>query len=78
MAWSGEKEWSEHDVLLSVSEEGELAFWMLDESAESAGNPWRCTERVRTGRKGFCRARCSSAKKSALGMCYDVPLCACC
>lgn len=66
MAWSGEKEWREHDVLLSVSEEGELAFWVLDEGGGE--HPWRCTERVRTGRKGFSRARCSSAKKSALGI----------
>lgn len=69
MAWSGEREWSEHDVLLSVSEDGELAFWILDEGAEAGGvSPWRCTEKVRTGRKGFSRARCSSAKKSALGV----------
>lgn len=78
MAWSVEKtRWpgggggggSVNDVLLSVSEEGELAFWALDEEAAAAGGePWRCTEKVRTGRKGFKTARCSSAKKSALGM----------
>jgi len=73
MAWSGEREWSEHDVLLSVSEEGELAFWTLDEEGNlnvGGGSPWRCTGRVMTGRKGFSMARCSSAKKSALGT-YD-------
>lgn len=79
MAWSRTRgdqgEWSAHDVLLSVSEEGELAFWVLEEDLGRAdngagsvdGNEWRCTGKVRTGRKGFSRARCSSAKKSALG-----------
>lgn len=61
-----------HDVLLSVSEEGELAFWVLDEGIVNGDgadgtSEWRCTGRVRTGRKGFRKARCSSAKKSALG-----------
>jgi len=80
MAWSVEKKWpgsggsgvgssGSSDVLLSVSEEGELAFWALDEEAAAAEEePWRCTERVKTGRKGFRTARCSSVKKSALGM----------
>lgn len=77
MAWSGTgaKEWTPHDVLLSVSEEGELAFWSLEESLVENGpvvmngidNEWRCTDRVQTGRKGFSIARCSSTKKSALG-----------
>lgn len=76
------------DVLLSVSEDGELAFWALEEDfAAAAGgaggveqegkggqkecgdgaSEWKCTGRVRTGRRGIGRARCSSAKKSALG-----------
>ncbi|OBZ78887.1 Regulator of V-ATPase in vacuolar membrane protein 1 [Grifola frondosa] len=58
MAWSGHygngihSTSDAHDVLLSVSEEGELAFW--------------CTGRVRTGRTGLRMAGCSSAKKSVL------------
>lgn len=77
MAWSGSraKEWALRDVLLSVSEEGELAFWSLEESLVGNGtvvvngvdNEWRCTGKVQTGRKGFSIARCSSTKKSALG-----------
>ncbi|KAI0778601.1 WD repeat-containing protein [Trametes elegans] len=80
-----------HDVLLSVSEEGELAFWIPEGSLEGppdraasngqvngvngADKPrgreghivvWKCTGQVRTGRKGFSMARCSSAKKSVL------------
>ncbi|KAI0756586.1 RAVE protein 1 C terminal-domain-containing protein [Daedaleopsis nitida] len=73
----------DHDVLLSVSEEGELAFWVpengLAPQAASANGKsrasngvcgqdevWKCTGKVRTGRKGLSMARCSSAKKSAL------------
>ena len=77
-----------HDVLLSVSEEGELAFWTLEDGhgdgkVDSALNGtngtapkprcsdrkdgvWKCTGKVRTGRKGLTMARCSSAKKSVL------------
>lgn len=74
--------WEEHDVLLSVSENGELGFWVpspvstessggarvngKEGSGEVNGNGWRCTGRVRTERRGFNRARCSSAKKTAL------------
>jgi hypothetical protein len=65
MAWSGSGPWTEHDVLLSVSMEGELAFWIPEESTKAH---WRCTGKVRTGRSGFTKAMCSSAKKSALGM----------
>ncbi|KAF9015532.1 RAVE protein 1 C terminal-domain-containing protein [Cyathus striatus] len=61
MAWKGKKQWTEHDVLLSVSENGELAFWVPE-----AHEGWRCTGQVRTGRTGFKKARCSSAKKTAL------------
>lgn len=70
----------EHDVLLSISEDGELAFWVPqddilangvgscynDDTDVSVGG-WRCTGRVRTGRRGLARAACSSAKKSVLG-----------
>ncbi|KAI0361166.1 WD repeat-containing protein [Trametes cingulata] len=51
-----------HDVLLSVSEQGELAFWV----PEGQTVAWKCTGVVRTGRKGLSMARCSSAKKSVL------------
>jgi hypothetical protein len=61
MARSSKHSWVEHDILLSISECGELAFW------ESSSMPeWRCTGKVKTGRTGFRKARCSSAKKSAL------------
>ncbi|KAJ3560471.1 hypothetical protein NP233_g10818 [Leucocoprinus birnbaumii] len=74
---NGRGAWEEHDVLLSVSENGELGFWVpasvgasKNGSAEVNGGDvkttWRCTGRVRTGRAGFNRARCSSAKKTAL------------
>ncbi|KAH7912596.1 RAVE protein 1 C terminal-domain-containing protein [Hygrophoropsis aurantiaca] len=63
MAWSGTKSGEEHDTLLSVSEEGELAFWL---TATEFTSGWRCTGTVKTGRRNFRIARCSSAKKSAL------------
>ncbi|KAI0673553.1 WD repeat-containing protein [Trametes maxima] len=58
-----------HDVLLSVSEEGELAFWIPEEKTRGRDGQkigWKCTGQVRTGRKGLSMARCSSAKKSVL------------
>lgn len=64
MAWGLDRAWSEHDVLLSVSGDGELAFWVPESISESG---WRCTGKVRTGRTGINKARCSSAKKTALG-----------
>lgn len=81
MAWSSRQknEWdsSKRDVLLSVSDEGVLAFWILTEgngadlsSKNTNSAEWRCTQTVRTGRKGFRLASCSSAKKSALGANY--------
>ncbi|KAJ7076559.1 RAVE protein 1 C terminal-domain-containing protein [Mycena belliarum] len=63
MAWGMRREWATHDVLLSVSELGELAFWVPDETST---REWRCTGSVRTHRSGISRARCSSAKKTAL------------
>jgi len=58
----------QRDVLLSVSEIGELAFWVPEE------NGWRCTGKVKTGRTGIRRASCSSAKKTALSeWATDVP-----
>ncbi|RPD64989.1 hypothetical protein L227DRAFT_635288 [Lentinus tigrinus ALCF2SS1-6] len=86
MAWvgqigSGARGTSDkHDVLLSVSEDGELAFWVPGDDASSptdalngtkahngaSNSTWTCTGKVRTGRKGLTMARCSSAKKSVL------------
>lgn len=71
-----------HDVLLSVSEEGELAFWIpenvpsvltvngdarVTNGVAKAETVWKCTGKVRTGKKGITMASCSSAKKSCLG-----------
>ncbi|KAK7064348.1 WD repeat protein [Favolaschia claudopus] len=61
MAWGRRGEWATHDVLLSVSETGDLAFWVPDDSSA-----WRCTGTVRTHRTAISNARCSSAKKTAL------------
>ncbi|KAJ6509386.1 RAVE protein 1 C terminal-domain-containing protein, partial [Mycena vitilis] len=63
MAWGWRREWITHDALLSVSGIGELAFWVPDESLSPA---WRCTGSVKTHRAGITKARCSSAKKTAL------------
>ncbi|KAF8222144.1 WD repeat-containing protein [Tricholoma matsutake] len=60
MAWGLSSQWTQHDVLLSVSENGELDFWVPEESG------WRCTGKVKTGRAGIRKASCSSAKKTAL------------
>ncbi|EJF67065.1 hypothetical protein DICSQDRAFT_151429 [Dichomitus squalens LYAD-421 SS1] len=85
MSWVGQlpsdtRAGERHGVLLSISEEGELAFWApendllvpavngvaLAANGAAAGAAWKCTGKVRTGRKGITRARCSSAKKSCL------------
>ncbi|KAF9566167.1 hypothetical protein CPC08DRAFT_733774 [Agrocybe pediades] len=63
MAWGHMHDWTGHDVLLSISEEGEIAFWIPELSTD---NGWKCTRKVRTGRSGFRKVRCSSAKKTAL------------
>lgn len=63
MAWGHSRDWMEHDVLLSVSEGGELAFWVPETNGKTG---WRCTGKVRTGRTGFRKVRCSSAKKTVL------------
>jgi hypothetical protein len=60
MAWGLSAQWTQHDVLLSVAENGQLAFWVPEESG------WRCTGKVKTGRSGIRKASCSSAKKTAL------------
>jgi hypothetical protein len=75
-ARDGQGGWQDRDVLLSVTECGELAFWVPEAYTGSRGpgegTGWRCTGRVRTERTGFNRARCSSAKKTALGMLYAI------
>ncbi|KAG2154690.1 RAVE protein 1 C terminal-domain-containing protein [Suillus clintonianus] len=63
MSWSRESSLEEHDTLLSISDDGELSFWIAEEGTSSG---WRCTGKVKTGRKNFALARCSSAKKSVL------------
>ena len=63
MAWGSPRNWAERDVLLSISEGGEITFWVPE---ANAGKGWRCTRIVRTGRSGFRKVRCSSAKKTAL------------
>jgi hypothetical protein len=63
MAWGHSRDWMEHDVLLSVSGDGELAFWVPETNGKKG---WRCTGKVRTCRTGFRKVRCSSAKKTAL------------
>lgn len=64
MSWSREKSLVEHDTLLSISDDGELSFWIPEEETPSG---WRCTGKVKTGRRNFALASCSSAKKSVLG-----------
>lgn len=79
MAWTSAHTWVEHDVLLSVSQEGELSFWIPDESKHRhqavavssgqngrSGPSWRCTGKVKSGRQNLVTARCSSARKTAL------------
>lgn len=73
MTWgdpgSPEAEPSEHDVLLSVSQDGELSFWIPGNGGQKVS--WRCTGVVKTGRTTFSLAQCSAAKKTVLGMlCY--------
>ncbi|KAJ3516450.1 hypothetical protein NLJ89_g1100 [Agrocybe chaxingu] len=63
MAWGGTGTWANRDLILSISESGELAFWVHEGNME---NGWRCSGKVRTGRSGFRKVRCSSAKKTAL------------
>ncbi|TFK30799.1 WD repeat-containing protein [Coprinopsis marcescibilis] len=64
MAWgTSNRDWTEHDALLSVSDDGELAFWAPE---TFNGSPWKCTGTVKTDRSGFKKAKCSSMKKTAL------------
>ncbi|ESK98022.1 wd repeat protein [Moniliophthora roreri MCA 2997] len=75
MAWGSHHPWIEFDALLSISESGELEFWLPEKQkkqmpiangSKSLCHEWRCTGRVRTGRTEIRKARCSSAKKTAL------------
>ncbi|KAF8913010.1 RAVE protein 1 C terminal-domain-containing protein [Gymnopilus junonius] len=60
MAWGHTGSWTDRDVLISISENGEIVFWVPET------NGWRLTRKVRTGRTGFRKVRCSSAKKTAM------------
>lgn len=73
MAWSGAGEGTLetegpalHDVLLSVSADGQLSFWVTEDPPKSSTG-WKCTGTVTTNRSSIRMARCSSAKKTALG-----------
>ena len=71
MAWGSYAVSTQHDVLVSISNEGELAFWVPEPESpctqESERGKWRCTGSVHTSRKEIRMARCSSAKKTVLG-----------
>lgn len=69
MAWGHTGGWTDHDVLISISEGGEIVFWVPEANAE---NGWKLTRKVRTGRTGFRKVRCSSAKKTAMSKCSFV------
>jgi hypothetical protein len=62
------------DVLVSISDIGELAFWVPDISGEGSKISWRCTGKINTGRKSIGMARCSSAKKTVLGDSFPIGL----
>lgn len=65
MAWSGfPKSAGDHDALLSISQNGDLAFWSFSNTASQS---WTCTGRVATGKDKYRIASCSSAKKTAFG-----------
>lgn len=53
-----------HDALLSVTEDGELAFWIPDISTKSP--TWKCTGTVKTYKTNILMGACSSAKKTVL------------
>ncbi|EMD42152.1 hypothetical protein CERSUDRAFT_110689 [Gelatoporia subvermispora B] len=65
-----------HDVLISISHEGDLAFWTCTRSEsvslnnqreeEQARVSWQCTGRVHTRRQDFRKVACSSAKKTVI------------
>jgi hypothetical protein len=59
----------ERDVLLSVDRDGQLMFWI----PEGKTSGWRCTGKVRTGRRNIRMARCSSAKRTVLSALFLHP-----
>lgn len=69
MAWSGplaaRQSWETRDALVSLRDDGELAFW----SPGSLGSQttWKCTGSVQTSRTNVRMSGCSSAKKTVLG-----------
>lgn len=64
MGWSFaiEDDQEMHVSLLSISKTGVLAFWTISDDGQ-----WRATGQVHTQRTGIKLAKCSTAKKSALG-----------
>ncbi|KAF8578745.1 hypothetical protein K439DRAFT_1361373 [Ramaria rubella] len=70
MDWRSYAVSTQHDVLVSISEDGELSFWIPEPASHSNSEipreKWLCTGSVRTGRNNIRMARCSSAKKTVL------------
>lgn len=64
MGWSftADESQRDHDSLLSISQAGVLAFWTV-----TADGEWRATGQVHTQKTSIKLAKCSTAKKSALG-----------
>jgi hypothetical protein len=57
-------------VLVCASREGELSFWVPPGAVgEKERREWTMTDVVHTERREIRLARCSSAKKTVLGMC---------
>lgn len=67
MAWSFRTAFhhSSTDVLLTIDVSGELAFW-VPYTEESNTTSWKCTSRVKTGKRDVKMVACSSSKKSVL------------
>lgn len=69
MAWSFSRPSDEagraHDVLQTRNDSGELAFWAYDDDKH---DNWVCTGKIKTSGRQIRMARCSSAKKTALGV----------
>lgn len=59
---------AKHDALVSISDQGHLSFWVPDATSQGTKPEWVCTGSIATNRKGIRLARCSSAKKTALGI----------
>jgi hypothetical protein len=63
MAWATYPETAYREMLLCASSEGVLSFWAPENDCQ-----WVMTGRVPTGRHQIRLARCSSAKKTVLGI----------